>query len=56
MRRRRRRGERWARGGGCPELLSEQGAPEGTGRAASAAGSGAEALRRGGAAAGWMAS
>lgn len=51
-----RRGERWARGGGCPELLSERGAPEGTGRAASAAGSGAEALRRGGAAAGWMAS
>lgn len=56
MRRRRRRREQWVRGGGCPELLSERGAREGTGRAVSGAGSGAEALRRGGAAAGWMAS
>lgn len=56
MRRRWRRRERWVRGGGCPELPSERGAPEGTGRAARGAASGAEALRRGGAAAGWMAS
>lgn len=56
LRRRWRRRERWVRGGGCPELPSERGAPEGTGRAARGAASGAEALRRGGAAAGWMAS
>lgn len=42
--------------GGCPELLSERGAGERTGRAARGAWSGAEALRRGGAAAGWMGS
>lgn len=52
----RRLGKSGVRVGGCPELLSERGAREEAQRAAREAGSEAEALRRGGSAAGWMGS